>query len=206
MDKKRKIKSLIVFLIFATGTFWVPSLLDQIVEMTNPESASWWMTQGAREKILKQNGDNAWLALRNYIQAQEYFKKYNLSSVLGNNQFASDYAYCENYRNLYYGCDKKGNQLKLISKEMADAYAGPPLGHELLTNSNTSGTPFKGYHFVERYHDDGLMNNITLMAFPADFPNTGRFVLWVNSQGKIKTFCAMNTERSKAEFYNSPSN
>ena len=130
--------------------------------------------------------------LRLYVFPQTGFSLRNFSAVPGNSSpELGNNAYADNYRNLYYGRTEQGDPLRLISKDVADAFlVDNPLGGA-PTPSEAPGTaePYNGYYFQEDVSGavpaSAYKTKYAFMAFPAVYGETGYKVFWTDQEGVV---------------------
>lgn len=135
---------------------------------------------------IQANETNAIASLREYYAAQAQFMKGRFYTIPGNTNTGSEF--CDNFRNLYYGVDDKGEQLRLISKTFADAFIFQKQGTPTVGNPTAEASPFQGYLFIE---DPYIVNNglsgksIGLLAYPFEYRKSGYNVYWIGSEGVV---------------------
>lgn len=124
--------------------------------------------------------------LRNYASAQSTLGVQKSASTGGDTGRES--RYCDNFRNLYYGKDDKGNRLVLIAPAMADAFAGPTQGTPTPEDAQLTSVPYQDYVYLE---DPYVVNNrlweneYGLVAYPVRPQRTGYHVFWIASDQTV---------------------
>lgn len=135
------------------------------------------------------------LMLRRYADAQTRFLADKLAEVPGN--AGAGAGYCDNFRNLFYGKDEKGEPLALIPREMADAFAGP--GTPAPGGATAVSKSFKGYVYLE---DPFIVNRglwgsrYGLVAYPIRPGGTGTKLLWIGEDGTVLSSSCWDREHT----------
>lgn len=137
--------------------------------------------EAARDTITE-NSRKAMGALAAYMVVQGFFQLTELGAIAENNRAPSKTAFCDNFRNLYYGRDdspEKDAPLDMLSKEIADAYAGPPRGNATWKEHATQPVPYSGYLFLDDPYVTDWNKECGLVAYPAEYGVTGRYIFWI---------------------------
>lgn len=151
----------------------------------------WFMLMGILIPSMVQNPrraneSTAVTLLRAYDRSQRLFKLRGWAAVPGNNRRAT--GYCDNFRNLFYGRDERGEPLRLVSKGMADAFAAPSGGAAVADEAEGASAAFAGYVFLE---DPFIAGNelweskYGLVGYPVISGRTGTRMFWIDDAGDI---------------------
>lgn len=125
------------------------------------------------------------VSLSEYHRAQGTFKSRDFAKSI--NLPSNNKGYCDNFRNLYYGLDDQEQRLGLISKDMADAFAGQTNGATTQGKENDKSLPYKGYIFLE---DPYVVENklwdeqFALVAYPRSY-TYGTNIWWIGKNGNL---------------------
>lgn len=127
---------------------------------------------------MRANEATAITVLKSYATAQITYSVANRRESKG---------YCDNFRNLHYGRGSSGEQLLLISKSAADAFAGPPTGSPTSGDAPTSPIPYQGYVFLEdpSLGPDDWANDFALVAYPIEPGKTGSSIYLIDTEGTV---------------------
>lgn len=127
--------------------------------------------------------------LATYAVAQDMFKKAGLGAVVGNNPPGLEAAYCDNFRNLYYGSaggvGEDDAPLDFLPREVADAFAGGASGNATRRNPSETAAPYAGYLFLDDPGVTDWAENCGLVAYPARYGQTGTLIFWVDTQANV---------------------
>lgn len=135
----------------------------------------------ARERSqLIGNQVNAIFALRSYGDAQ---KKYRAQS----GSATAPGKYLDNFRNLHYGLTNEGASLNLISKQFADAFAGPTTGSPTQGNATPVPTAYGGYLFLDDpvFSINERDSRFALIAYPEKVGVTGDDMFFIEDDGHM---------------------
>lgn len=127
-------------------------------------------------------------ALKAYLTAQVTYQVGKQGKVKGNSR-TGDRGYADNFRNLYYGnpANDAGKNLHLITKAMADAFAGPTRGAETVaspTAPEAAAKAHNGYLFLEPA-DINYAKTCALAAYPEKLGVTGDKIFWIDERGTV---------------------
>jgi hypothetical protein len=144
--------------------------------------------------------DNMQAAIEREALAVSALEQYAIAQVVfqvgrqGRNQvntLSGSKGYCDNFRNLHYGLPVGGaagiDYLSLLSKEIADAFAGPAKGAPTFPGHNPAAVPYKGYLFLEDpfiAQKHGFDQDFALVAYPAS-KESGANIYWMGQAGQI---------------------
>lgn len=139
------------------------------------------------------NQATAVASLRRYVEAQQEFAERNLAAIPGNTSPGlGDNAYADNFRNLYYGKTADGEQLRLISEFMADAFWRDNANSGAPTGPGAPEKPraYQGYYFMEDISGSlpaaQYGKRYALLAIPAFIGDDGGYqAFWVAQDGLV---------------------
>lgn len=148
---------------------------------------------GEWDRSLRENENRALVSLKNLATAQVTFAIKEYHTVPGNNVTSpQDGKYADNFRNLHYGRDGDGRQLRLIPRELADAFVVENILNGAKTADNREhnpSAPCNGYYFQEDVTELPRTlehaQTFAYMAFPAFLKETGRYVFWIGEEGTV---------------------
>ena len=124
--------------------------------------------------------------VRSYGTAQDSLR--NLKPGVVPDGTGDETRYFDNFRNLHYYRNEKGNRLALVSQAMADAFAGPTGGAPTPEDATSVSKAYEGFVFLE---DPYVANNhlweseYALVAYPARPRRTGDNLFWMCSDGEV---------------------
>lgn len=133
--------------------------------------------------------------LKAYATAQVTFQAARQGRSTANT-LAGTNGFCDNYRNLFYGNPVSSTEnLALISKTFADAFARAPGAHSAGTNNSpvvsaTAPESYQGFLFAEPKEmiagtDNHFAADFALLGVPILTGKTGHNAFWTGQQGTV---------------------